>query len=157
MLSGLMIVVLFLLLPPVPEATWEWPTEGAHRVVRDFRAPTSPWGPGHRELDLAAEGPHLLAPTHATVSFSGEVAGKGVLTLRTPEGLLISFEPVEALVEQGEQVAKGQIIGRVLPGHCPQACIHIGLREKGLYRSPRQELGVLQRSVLLPLEDYALG
>ena len=61
-LSGLMIVVLLLLLPPVPEATWEWPTEGTHRVVRDFRAPTSPWGPGHRGLDLAAKGPICLPP-----------------------------------------------------------------------------------------------
>ncbi len=157
MLSGLTIALLLLLLPPVPEATWYWPTEGAERVLRDFRAPTSPWGPGHRGLDLVAEGPHVLAPTHATVSFSGEVAGRGVLTLRTPEGLLISFEPVQALVEQGDQVTTGEVIGQVMPGHCDQPCIHIGLRENGLYRSPRRELGILQRSVLLPLEDYARG
>ena len=157
MLSGWIIAGLLLLLPPIPEATWDWPTEGPERVLRDFRAPTSPWGPGHRELDLVADGPHLLAPTQATVSFSGVVAGKGVLTLHTPEELLISFEPVEALVEEGDQVTRGATIGLVLPGHCAEPCIHIGLRENGFYRSPRRELGILQRSVLLPLKDYARG
>jgi len=35
--------------------------------------------------------------------------------------------------------------------------VHLGLRVEGQYRSARRELGVLQRSVLLPLGDYARG
>ena len=150
-------LVLLLLLPPLPEATWHWPTQGPQSVVRDFRAPSSPWGPGHRGLDLAASGPEIFAPTRAWVSFSGLVATRGVLTLRTPDGALISMEPVESLVNLGDQVEAGDLIALIQPGHCPQLCVHLGLREGGEYRSARRELGILQRSVLLPLGDYARG
>lgn len=150
-------LALLLLLPPQPEATWQWPTPGPQSVVRDFRAPSSPWGPGHRGLDLAASGSEVFAPTRAEVSFSGLVATRGVLTLRTPEGVLISLEPVESLVNLGDQVEAGDLIALIQPGHCPQLCVHLGLREDGQYRSARRELGILQRSVLIPLGDYARG
>ena len=151
------LALLLVLLPAPPDATWDWPTEGDHRVLRDFRAPNSPWGPGHRGLDLAASHPDVISPANGVVSFSGLVATRGVLTLRTPEGILISMEPVESLVKLGDQVEVGDLIARVQPGHCAQLCLHLGLREDGEYRSARRELGILQRSVLLPLGDYARG
>ena len=157
MIHGLLALVLLLLLPPMPAAVWTWPTEGEHRILRDFRAPSTPWGPGHRGLDLAAGGEDIIAPTGGVISFSGDVAGRGVLTLRTPEGLLISMEPVEALVSSGDRVSQGELIATLHPGHCAQLCVHLGLRVEGQYRSARRELGVLQRSVLLPLGDYARG
>lgn len=150
-------LVLLLLLPPPPEPLWQWPTDGPQTVLRDFRAPGSPWGPGHRGLDLAASSPEVRAPTSAEVTFSGLVATRGVLTLRTPEGLLISMEPVESLVDLGDQVRAGDLIALIQPGHCPQLCVHLGLRDGGEYRSARRELGILQRSVLLPVGDYARG
>ena len=157
MSHGLLALVLLLLLPPMPAAVWTWPTEGEHRILRDFRAPSTPLVPGHRGLDLAAGGEDIIAPTGGVISFSGDVAGRGVLTLRTPEGLLISMEPVEALVSTGDQVSRGALIATLHPGHCAQLCVHLGLREGGDYRSARRELGVLQRSVLLPLGNYARG
>lgn len=157
-----MVTILFALLsavflPPVPEALWAWPTQGPQLIVRDFQAPHTPWGPGHRGLDLAAEGTSLFAPTDGVVSFAGPVATRGVLTIRTPEGLLISLEPVEALVVEGEWVTKGQLVAVLQEGHCATLCLHLGLREKGEYLSARRELGVLQRAVLLPLGSYARG
>mgnify|MGYP005988898843 CR=1 FL=1 len=157
MIPGAFFLVLLLLVPPTPEAIWTWPTEGDQRVLRDFRAPSTPWGPGHRGLDLAATGPDIVAPTTGVVSFSGLVATRGVLTLRTPEGALISMEPVESLVKLGDRVEAGDLIASVQPGHCADLCLHLGLREDGQYRSARWELGILQRSVLLPLGDYARG
>jgi Membrane proteins related to metalloendopeptidases len=157
MIRGTLTLVLLLLLPPTPTAVWTWPTEGEHRILRDFRAPSTPWGPGHRGLDLAAAGDNIVAPTGGVISFSGDVAGRGVLTLQTPEGVLISMEPVEALVSTGDRVSRGELIATLHPGHCAQLCVHLGLREGGDYRSARRELGVLQRSVLLPLGDYARG
>lgn len=79
------------------------------------------------------------------------------MTLQTPEGVLISMEPVEALVSTGDRVSRGELIATLHPGHCAQLCVHLGLRVDGEYRSARRELGVLQRSVLLPLGDYARG
>ena len=156
MVPGLWIALL-LILPPPPEAIWIWPTEGDQRILRDFKAPSSPWGPGHRGLDLQAAGSAVRAPIDAQVSFSGMVADRGVVTLRTGDGILISMEPVEPLVEVGDQVSAGDLIAEVLPGHCAQLCLHLGLREDGEYRSARRELGILQRSVVLPLGDYARG
>lgn len=157
MISGVFLLVFLLLLPPTPDAIWEWPTEGDQRVLRDFRSPSTPWGPGHRGLDLVATGSDIVAPTTGVVSFSGLVATRGVLTLRTPEGILISMEPVTSLVNLGDRVEAGDLIATLQPGHCAQLCLHLGLREGGEYRSARRELGILQRSVLLPLGDYARG
>lgn len=157
MLRRAFLLIPLLLLPPPPEALWTWPTEGSASIVRDFRAPSTPWGPGHRGLDLAATGPNIVAPTRGVISFSGLVAGRGVVTIRTPEGVLISMEPVTALVTEGDYVSQGQLIATLEPGHCAQPCLHLGLREGGEYRSARRELGVLTRAVLLPLGDYARG
>ena len=77
--------------------------------------------------------------------------------MRTADGFLISMEPVEALVSAGDQVSQGELIAVLHGGHCAQLCVHVGLRIDGEYRSARRELGVLQRSVLLPLGDYARG
>lgn len=157
MFIGVVAVVLILIIPPAPAAIWDWPTEGPHAVVRDFRAPSSPWGPGHRGLDLAATSTEIRAPAPGVISFSGMVADRGVLTIRTAGGSLISMEPVTALVTAGDVVAQGDVIAQLEPGHCAELCLHLGLREGGKYRSPRRELGVLQRAVLLPLGDYARG
>nr|WP_271482943.1 hypothetical protein [Pontimonas sp.] len=69
MIPGAFLVVLLVLLPPIPDAIWEWPTEGDQKVLRDFRAPSTPWGPGHRGLDLAASGANIVAPATGVVSF----------------------------------------------------------------------------------------
>ena len=132
---GVVAVILILIIPPAPAAIWDWPTEGPHTVVRDFCAPSSPWGPGHRGLDLAATSTEI----------------------RVPAPGVISMEPVTALVTAGDVVARGDVIAQLEPGHCAELCLHLGLREGGKYRSPRRELGVLQRAVLLPLGDYARG
>jgi len=144
------IVALSLLFPPPPEPTWEWPTEGPREVLRDFRAPSTPWGPGHRGLDLLASSERLVAPVSGTISFSGMVAERGVITITTDTGALVSMEPVSSDLVAGSRVSKGEVIAMIEPGHCSERCVHIGLRVDGRYRSPRTELGIGLRSVLLP-------
>jgi len=150
-LSSLIIVILALF-PPPPPPTWVWPTEGPQRVLRDFQAPATPWGPGHRGLDLAANTQRIVAPVAGVVSFSGMVADRGVITITTDRGWQVSMEPVQGLVVPGQRVAQGELIAEVLPGHCAELCVHLGLRVEGRYRSPRWELGIVQRAVLLPWE-----
>lgn len=144
-------LILTLGLTPPPPASWHWPVDGEHRVVRDFLAPPSPWGAGHRGLDLAARaGTPVRAPVSGRVSFSGRVVDRGVITIETADGWLVSMEPVEASMSSG-QVRAGQRLGVLQSGHCPGGCLHIGLRIEGEYRSPARELGILRRAVLQPL------
>ena len=143
-------LVLNALLPPVEEAVWVWPTTGAQQVVRDFEAPLTPWGPGHRGLDLAASSDVVVAPVSGTLSFAGFVVDRAVLTITTAEGWKVSLEPVSTDLDIGSQISRGDLLGTLEEGHCRERCVHIGLRVGDRYRSPARELGVERRAVLLP-------
>jgi hypothetical protein len=157
MLMALTALVGGLLIPPAPPAVWAWPTTGPPVILRDFQAPGTPWGAGHRGLDLQATGSTLFAPLTGVISFSGDVAGRGVLTITGQGGEKVSLEPVATELHSGDSVAKGQPIAELQSGHCATLCVHIGLRVEASYRSPRRELGVLQRAALLPWATQALG
>ena len=132
-----------------PPATWTWPVDHPHLVLRDFDAPLTEWGPGHRGLDLAASvGSAVRAPVTGRIWFADRVATRGVITIRTDQGHLVSMEPVITQVQRGQRVRAGQRVGTLASGHCPSGCLHIGLRVEGEYRSPALELGILRRSVL---------
>jgi murein DD-endopeptidase MepM/ murein hydrolase activator NlpD len=140
-----------------PEARWVWPVGGQQAIVRDFVAPQTPWGPGHRGIDIdASHSPTLSAPTSGRLRFVGDVASRGVVTIETPEGFLVSMEPVTIDLPSGSAVRAGQVIGTVDTGHCPHRCLHLGLRIDGLYVSPAAFLGVERRAVLFPWV-HALG
>jgi murein DD-endopeptidase MepM/ murein hydrolase activator NlpD len=145
-----LLLTLSLLFPPAPPATWVWPVSGPQIILLDFVAPPTPWGPGHRGLDLAADSPRVIAPVAGVISFAGLVVDRGVLTITTDAGHKVSLEPVTSLVSTGTRVTQGQHIANLEEGHCVTLCVHLGLRVLEGYRSPRRELGVLQRAVLLP-------
>ncbi|HKR50236.1 MAG TPA: M23 family metallopeptidase, partial [Pseudonocardiaceae bacterium] len=82
-----------------------WPLPGRPAVVREFQAPTSPFGPGHRGVDLAAvAGAPVLAAGAGTVVFAGTVAGRGVVSVDHPGGLRTTYEPVLPTVTAGDRV-----------------------------------------------------
>src|SRR5690606_38546945 len=67
---------------PGPVA-WRWPLgPPAPPIVEGFSPPASPWGPGHRGVDLAAR---PKQPVHAAgpgrVSYAGRLAGRGVVAI----------------------------------------------------------------------------
>ncbi|MFK4692512.1 murein hydrolase activator EnvC family protein [Streptomyces pristinaespiralis] len=128
---------------PDAQAPRSWPV-GAPRplVVRGWEPPSSPYGPGHRGVDLAATaGTPVRAAASGTVSFAGSVAGRGVLTITlTGTGdppLRTTYEPVRPLVEEGAAVTAGQVVASVEPGssHC-RGCLHWGLRRGTEYLDP---------------------
>lgn len=82
--------------------------------------------------------------------FAGRVVDRGAVTVRAGP-LLVTVEPVAAAVVEGDVVVAGQPLGALEPGHCATSCVHLGVREAGLYVSPMRWLGGLQRAVLLPL------
>jgi len=133
---------------------WVWPVDGPRVVVRHFVAPPSPYGVGHRGVDLGAiaHGVPVVAVMSGVVHFAGVVVDRPVITIRQGQ-VLATVEPVEPLVAEGERVQAGDVIGVLQPRHCAQACVHLGVRVAGQYVSPLLWLGGLQRAVLLPMSD----
>ncbi len=82
--------------------------------------------------------------------FAGFVVDRPVLSIRHGDGVISSYEPVVAVVAAGETVSRGQLVGTVLPGHCSELCLHLGVRVHGQYVSPLNWLGGIPPSVLLP-------
>ena len=137
-----------------PAARWVWPSESAPLVVADFVAPESPWGSGHRGVDIDASSSEILvAPVSGQMRFVGSVVDRGVVTIETSDGWLVSMEPVTIDEEVGGRVRAGQRIGTIARGHCPRRCVHVGLRVEGDYHSPLRMWGLERRAVLLPWED----
>ncbi|TLQ43446.1 M23 family metallopeptidase [Streptomyces marianii] len=145
--------VLLVALAPVAARAAVWPV-GPPRpaVVRGWEPPPSPYGRGHRGVDLAAPpGTEVRAAAPGRVSFAGPVAGRGVLSIElTGTGdfpLRTTYEPVRPLVPPGAVVAEGQVVAVVAAGssHCPGGCLHWGLRQGEVYLDP---LSLLPASAL---------
>ncbi|MDN5765252.1 MAG: M23 family metallopeptidase [Humibacillus sp.] len=139
---------------PNPSQGWQWPLAPVPAVERGFDPPDQPWLPGHRGVDLrATSGQPVLAPMSGQVTFSGPLAGRGVLVVTHPNGLRSTFEPVEAGLAVGQGVATGQPVAQVSDegGHCaPVVCLHWGVLRERTYLDPLSLLG-RRPVVLLPL------
>lgn len=137
-------------LPLVSAPPWGWPVDPPHVIVRPYIAPPSPYGSGHRGIDIAAPSLDVRAPADGVVHFAGSVVDRPLLSVEHPGGVLSSYEPVVTTLEAGDSVARGEIIGTVVPGHCALPCLHFGVRVDGRYESPLAWLGGIDRAVLLP-------
>ncbi|MBP8918404.1 MAG: M23 family metallopeptidase [Micropruina sp.] len=105
-------------------------------VVRPFDPPDQDWLPGHRGVDLAAAvGSAVRAAAAGRVSVAQVIAGRGVVTIVHGE-LRTTYEPVEATVTVGQNVAAGDVIGRLQAGHCAEGCLHFGLKRGDTYLDP---------------------
>ena len=116
-----------------------WPLVPEPDVVTGFDPPDSPWGAGHRGVDLLGSiGQPVRAALPGRVSFAGVLAGRGVVVV-DHGATRTTYEPVEASVSLGASVAAGDRIGRLaLAGsHClPRACLHWGWIEGETYLDP---------------------
>ncbi|MCB5169862.1 M23 family metallopeptidase [Streptomyces bambusae] len=108
------------------------------RVLRWWHPPPTPYGAGHRGVDLAAPaGTGVRAVGPGRVHYAGQVAGRGVLSLTLPGGLRTTYEPVRPLVSDGEEVRAGQLVAVLAAGgHCPESCLHWGLLSGDTYLDP---------------------
>lgn len=97
----------------------------------------------------------MISPAPGRVVFAGWVVDRPVLTIDHGGGLLSSFEPVTALLDRGEVVEEGQSLGTVASrtsgSHCPERCLHWGVRLNGEYVNPLNYVLDRRPSVLLPL------
>ncbi|MGV9276605.1 murein hydrolase activator EnvC family protein [Streptomyces griseosporeus] len=145
--------------PPVPALARFWPVGVRPTVVRGWDPPLTPYGRGHRGVDLAAapKSP-VRAVAAGRVTFAGRVAGKGVVSIElSGTELRTTYEPVRASVDKGDEVAAGEVVGTVeaTGTHCPAGCLHWGLRRGEAYLDPLSLLppALLRRSPsrLLPV------
>lgn len=121
-----------------------WPLRPTPEVVAGFELPSSPWGPGHRGVDLGGTGGQRIhAALPGTVSFVGMIAGRGVVVIDHGD-TRTTYEPVTSEVARGTPVAAGDVIGALtLPGsHCfPAACLHWGWIRGQTYLDPLRLVG----------------
>jgi murein DD-endopeptidase MepM/ murein hydrolase activator NlpD len=129
--------------PHVPPVGRTWPVGLRPPVLRGWEPPPTPYGRGHRGVDLAAPpGTPVRAVAAGRVSFAGPVAGKGVVSVElTGAGdppLRTTYEPVRPSVAKGDEVAPGALLGTVEPtgSHCDTPCVHWGLRRADTYLNP---------------------
>ncbi len=143
-------LLLTTLLAPSP-ARFSWPLPPPHPVVRSFHAPATPFGPGHRGVDLsAAAGSPVLAAGDGVVVYAGAVAARTLVSVEHAGGLRTTYEPVTPAVTPGRPVHRGDVIGHLQEGHCASPCLHWGARRGAAYLDPLR-LVTWGRIRLLPL------
>jgi len=143
-------LALLLLLTTATLPHWDWPVSPPHPIVRPFLAPSTPYGAGHRGVDIGASSATIRAPADGVVHFAGVVVDRPVLSISHAGGLISSFEPATSVLHKGDVVKRGDVIGSVETGHCAVRCVHFGVRLEGEYVSPLLLLGGVPRAVLLP-------
>ncbi len=142
--------------PVPPPVVFSWPLAPPHPVLRAFEAPTSPYGPGHRGVDLGGTpGEAVLAAADGVVVFAGLLAGRGVVSIDHEGGLRTTYEPLLPGVVAGQRVAVGAVLGQLLAGHpdcAAVACLHWGVRRGVEYLDPLGLVMSSGRVRLLPWE-----
>jgi len=139
-----------------PSPLWQFPVSPAPAIARGFDLPAHNWLPGHRGVDLQAHsGQAVLAPANGTVSYVTNLAGRGVVVLKHGR-LRTTYEPVTSQLSIGDQVFRGDEIGRLECGsnHCCigsiAICLHWGLLRGHQYLNPLGRVDIHIR--LLPIE-----
>lgn len=139
-----------------PSPNWTYPIENK-KVSRPFEPPLQNWLAGHRGIDFSATtNTEVHAVGFGTVIYAGALAGKGVVVIS--HGIVrTTYEPIKAVVEVGDEVSPGQLIGTLEIGesHCSTQtevfCLHLGAIRDGKYLNPL--LLIKPRVRLLPLNN----
>lgn len=126
-------------------------------LVHEFRQPSADWSAGHRGVDyFATENQPVFAAHSGTISFSGVVVNRSVMSIRHENGFISSYEPVCGQLPANTEVATGEAIGAVCgsadyQSHCGlNLCLHFSLRSPNGYLSPLIAIGGLSPSRLKP-------
>jgi murein DD-endopeptidase MepM/ murein hydrolase activator NlpD len=144
--------------PAHASGDWTWPIVGP--VIRGFDPPDSPFGSGHRGIDIAASvGAPVRAATSGTVTFAGPVGGRLFVTVDHGAGLESTYSFLDSVaVRRGDVVSQGQVIARSGTGHAGDIVpgLHFGVKLSDTYVDPLEYLGPFEvwRFIrLAPLES----
>jgi hypothetical protein len=144
---------------------YSWPVQGP--VIRGFEPPTSPYGPGHRGIDIgAALGTPIGAPYDGVVAFAGWVGGSLFISVDHPDGVRTTYSWLSGVsVAEGDSVVRGQVIGATGHGHpeIPEPHLHFGARVGSTYIDPMLLLeqgsvvGLIHLAPLASAAGYGAG
>jgi murein DD-endopeptidase MepM/ murein hydrolase activator NlpD len=158
------LVVVAVLLSVLPSTTaratgsWTWPVTGA--VIRGFDPPDTPYGSGHRGIDIAATvGTLVRAPAAGVITFAGNVGGHLFVTIDHGGGFLSTCSFLSALlVHEGDLATRGQGIALSGTGHIGDVTpnVHLGIRLNGEYVDPIDYLSPMSVVDLIRLAPIAM-
>jgi murein DD-endopeptidase MepM/ murein hydrolase activator NlpD len=139
-----LLLALLLGLGPASDPVGAWPLDPEPAVVRGFDPPETPYGAGHRGVDLlGSAGQTVRAALGGRVSYAGPLFGRGVVVV--DHGVTrTTYEPVSSSVEVGQTVARGEPVGvlELHGSHCfPRACLHWGWLAGETYLDPLRLVG----------------
>jgi murein DD-endopeptidase MepM/ murein hydrolase activator NlpD len=142
--------------PALPSGSWAWPVTGP--VIRGFDPPDSPYGAGHRGIDIAVtQGTPILAAESGAVTFAGTVGGDLFVTIDHGGQLSSTYSWISSMtVRKADVVSRGQPIGTTGSGHPDSSLphLHFGVKLYGAYVDPLEYLtpmGVEDLIRLVPL------
>jgi murein DD-endopeptidase MepM/ murein hydrolase activator NlpD len=141
-------------IPPAQAAGgWTWPVTGI--VLRGYDPPLSPYGSGHRGIDIAAPvGSPVGAPSAGVVTFAGKVGGQLFLTIDHGGGVQSTSSWLSSVgVRKGDLVTAGQVVAASGSGHPgdPRPSLHFGVRLDGAYVDPLAYLSPIAIGELIRL------
>ena len=138
-------LIMSVVAPPANAAgeSWVWPLDPRPAVVERFDPPDDEYGAGHRGVDLAAAaGDDVRAVADGTVTYVGQIAGVGIVTI--DHGTVEStYQPLDPQVSRGDRVTAGDPIGTLeaTGSHCaPETCLHLGRVVSDEYADPLELL-----------------
>ena len=135
---------------------WTWPVVGP--VIQAFDPPETPYGSGHRGIDIAAEvGTTIVAPADGTVSFAGPIGGYLFVTIDHGGGLSSTYSWLSAkLIRKGDRVLHDQPIALTGWGHpgAPIPHLHLGVKLDGAYVDPLSYLGPVSLASFVRLAPF---
>jgi murein DD-endopeptidase MepM/ murein hydrolase activator NlpD len=141
-----------------PYGDFVWPVEGP--VLHGYEPPSSPYGSGHRGIDIGAPfGTPVGAAGAGTVSFSGWIGGSLYLSIDHAEGVRTTYSWLSSTnALEGQAVARGEIVALTGHGHPESSAphLHFGARVDGEYIDPLLLLGggsVVGLIRLAPLDE----
>ena len=148
---------------PLPTfGTYDWPVGGP--VIRAFEASETPYGRGHRGIDIAAgAGTPVRSAGDGVVAFAGRVAGALYVSVDHPDGVRTTYSWLDAVsVRRGQEVRRGDPLGTTGAGHpgTEPPHLHFGARLGDRYVDPLLLLtrpSVVGLIRLAPLEEGAAG
>ena len=138
---------------PARAGDWQWPVVGP--VLRGFEAPQSPYGSGHRGIDIGAgSGAPVMAPAPGHVSFAGFVGGSLFVSVDHGAGVVSSYSWLsDVLVRRGDRVTPGEVMATSGRGHptVDMPHLHMGVRVDGTYVDPLEYLRIPSVSDIIRL------
>ena len=125
---------------------WAWPVIGP--VIRSVDPPDTPFGSGHRGIDIAAPvDTPVVAAAPGVVAFAGPVGGRLFVTIDHGDGLESTYSFLASVaVRRGALVTRGQVIATSGAGHAgiEPSHLHLGVRLDDVYVDPLDYLGPVE-------------